>query len=327
MMITVILCTYNRCQILAKALRSLAASDMPGTVEWEVLVVDNNSRDQTQEAVEDFCRKYPDHFRYVFERQQGKSYALNTGIREAHGQILAFMDDDATAEPTWLWNLTHALVDGEWAGAGGRIRPEPGFSPPPWLPLDGPRNMGGVLAFFDRGDDPGELDLAPYGTNMCFRKEMFERYGGFRTDLGPRPGSEIRNEDTEFGRRLISAGEHLRYEPSAIVHHPVPESRLRKKYFLAWWFDDGRARVREVGSRPAIFGIPRHYLRILRVILCHLPKITLQWMLAFDPQQRFIRKCWVWTTFGEVAEMYRLPGYAKQDQNGKVQTDPVAPGR
>ncbi len=321
MKISVILCTYNRCQTLANALRSLASSDVPDTVQWEVLVIDNNSRDQTHEVVEDFCRRYPGRFRYIFEREQGKSYALNTGIREAHGQILAFIDDDATAEPTWLWSLTQALTSGEWAGAGGRILPEPDFLVPPWLPLDGPRNMGGVLALFDRGNDPGELDLAPYGTNMCFRKEMFERYGGFRTDLGPRPGSEIRNEDTEFGRRLISAGEHLRYEPSAIVHHPVQKSRLRKEYFLAWWFDDGRARVRESGIRPPVCGVPRDYLRIPRVILCHLPKIGLQWLLAFDPQKRFIRKCWVWTMFGQVAEMLSRRG-KKENSNGNFQTDP-----
>jgi glycosyltransferase involved in cell wall biosynthesis len=325
--ISVVLCTYNRCQTLTKALQSLAASDMPDTVVWEIVVVDNNSHDQTREVVEGFGRNCPGRFRYVFEGQQGKSYALNTGIREAHGRILAFVDDDATPEPTWLRSLTRALATGDWAGAGGRILPEPGFLPPPWLPLEGPRSMGGVLAFFDQGDDPGQLGLPPYGTNMCFRREMFERYGGFRTDLGPRPGSQIRNEDTEFGRRLMAAGERLWYEPSAIVYHPVPESRLRKKYFLTWWFDDGRARVREIGRRPAVCGIPRHYLRIPRLILFHLPKLALQWMLAFDSQQRFISKCWVWTTFGEIAEMFRLGTYARPNQNSRVQTDSHVPGR
>ena len=71
---------------------------------------------------------------------------------------------------------------------------------------------------------------------------MFEKYGGFRTDLGPRPGSEIRSEDTEFGWRLLAAGERLRYEPSAVVYHSVSgESASDKQYFLAWWFDKARA--------------------------------------------------------------------------------------
>src|ERR1700723_3889418 len=99
MQISVILCTYNRCQSLAKALESVAASQLPEAIEWEVLVIDKNSKDQTREAVQDFCRKYPGRSRYLFEQKQGKSNALNTGIREARGGILAFMDDDVIVHP------------------------------------------------------------------------------------------------------------------------------------------------------------------------------------------------------------------------------------
>ena len=211
MKITVILCTYNRCQRLATALESVAASELPAFVEWEVLVVDNNSRDQTREVVQAFCHRYPGRFRYVSETQQGKSYALNRGVREAQGEVLAFMDDDVIVEPTWLRNLTGALQDGEWVGVGGRILPEKSFTPPPWLALNGPFNMGGVLALFELGEKPGKLEVPPFGTNMAFHKKLFQKYGDFRTDLGPTPGSEIRNEDTEFGFRVLEAGVRLRY--------------------------------------------------------------------------------------------------------------------
>src|ERR1700722_6737317 len=107
--ITVIICTYNRCQTLQRALASVAASVLPPDVEWEVLVANNNSTDQTREAIEEFCRKYPGRFRYLLETRQGKSYALNSAIREAHGGILVFIDDDVIVEPTWLQNLTAAL--------------------------------------------------------------------------------------------------------------------------------------------------------------------------------------------------------------------------
>src|SRR5271169_6552202 len=130
MRITVILCTFNRCQLLAEALHSVAVSTLPESVEWEVLVIDNNSTDQTREVVEDFCRRYPGRFRYLFEPQQGKSHALNTGIREARGDILIFTDDDVTVEPTWIHNLAAPLHSGEWMGGGGRTLPERSFSPP-----------------------------------------------------------------------------------------------------------------------------------------------------------------------------------------------------
>jgi glycosyltransferase involved in cell wall biosynthesis len=236
MNITVILCTYNRCGSLAKALNSAANLTLPDSVEWEVLVVDNNSRDHTREVAEEFCNRYAGRFRYLSESQPGKSYALNAGIREARGGILAFMDDDVVVEPTWLQNLTAPLHDGDLAGAGGRILLEWNCSPPHWLKAD-TRYALAPLAAFDLGAAAGELTEPPFGTNMAFRKEMFEKYGGFRTDLGPRPGGEIRNEDTEFGSRLLAAGERLRYQASAIVYHPVAENRMQKDYFLTWWYD------------------------------------------------------------------------------------------
>src|ERR1700740_479714 len=133
MKVTVILCTYNRCQSLAKALKSVASSIMPASVEWEVLVVDNNSPDKTREVAEEFCRKYAQRFRYMFEGQQGKSYALNSGIRATDADVLAFMDDDVEVDPHWLNNLTKAFSDGPWSGAAGRILPGTDFAPPSWL--------------------------------------------------------------------------------------------------------------------------------------------------------------------------------------------------
>ncbi|HXX24564.1 MAG TPA: glycosyltransferase family A protein [Terriglobia bacterium] len=145
MRISVILWTYNRCQTLPNALSSVAASNLPESVEWEVLVLDNNSRDQTREVMEDFCRRYPSRIRYLFEPRQEKSHALNAGVREARGQVLAFVDDDVTGEPSWLHNLTAPLKDAQWAGTGGRTLLQRGFSPPPWLGLREPYNLGEPL--------------------------------------------------------------------------------------------------------------------------------------------------------------------------------------
>ena len=303
MNITIILCTYNRCESLAKALTSAAALRVPESIEWEVLVVDNNSRDQTREVVEEFVDRYPGRFRYLSEPQPGKSYALNSGIREAQGTVLAFMDDDVTVEPCWLTNLTATLHSGEWAGAGGRILPGNNFSPPRWLSLTAPRARYALapLALFDLGEQPGQLTEPPFGTNMAFRKEMFEKHGGFRTDLGPRPGSEIRNEDTEFGARLLAHGERVRYEPSAVVYHAVSEDRVRKKYYLDWWFDKGRADIRQFGiphDAWCILGIPLYLFRRVAVW-------TLRWMVSLDPPGRFQSKLAVWAKAGEILECYR----------------------
>ena len=122
MEITVILCTYNRGHMLAKALQKVAASTLPESVNWEVLVVDNNSSDQTREVVEELRRRYPGRIRYLFEPQAGKSHALNAGVREARERVLAFMDDDVMVVPTGS-ESDDGTARQEWAGTGGRTLP------------------------------------------------------------------------------------------------------------------------------------------------------------------------------------------------------------
>jgi glycosyltransferase involved in cell wall biosynthesis len=306
MHITVILCTYDRSESLAKTLNSVAASSLPDSVQWEVLVVDNNSSDRTREVVDEASRQHPGRIRYLFEPRQGKSLALNSAIREAQGDVLAFVDDDVTVEPTWLRSLTAPLASGKWAGVAGRILPPAPFSPPSWFWNKDPYPLGGALfAHFDLGDEPRELDRPPYGANMAFRHEMFEKHGCFRTDLGPRPGCAIRNEDTEFGRRLLRAGERLQYEPSAIVYHVVPQHRLNKKYFLDWWFEYGRAEICELGRKPDVWGIPRRYPSIVKLIATVLLVRSVRWLLSVNPQRRFFWKTRIWTAAGQIVEIYR----------------------
>jgi len=299
MRITVILCTYNRCESLMTALDSVAVSQLPPSTSWDVLVVDNNSSDRTREVAEGFSRRYPGRFRYLFEPRQGKSYALNAGIREANGDVLAFMDDDVTVEPSWLRQLTAKLETDRYAGAGGRVIPLWSVDLPKWLPPDG--DILAPLVAFNRGEQAGALNESPFGTNMAFRRAMFERYGNFRTDLGPRPESEIRNEDTEFGRRILNAGEQLYYEPAAVVYHPVTPERLTKTYFLQWWFDKGRADVLESPEhdRYVIAGIPLYLIK-------RFVAQTIRWIVALEPSRRFDQKRQVWGLAGEITERYRL---------------------
>jgi glucosyl-dolichyl phosphate glucuronosyltransferase len=299
MKVSVILCTFNRCKSLARALESLAALELPKSDEWEILIVDNNSNDQTRSVADSFCRRYPTRFRYLFEPRQGKSFALNSGIREGNGTVLAFVDDDVTVQPTWLHSLIDPLRDAQWAGSGGRILPEPGFSPPPWLALEGPLSLLGALcAYFDQGDLPESLQKPPVGANMAFRREMFAKYGGFREDLGPKPGSELRSEDTEFGRRLLARGERLCYAPSAIVFHEINHNRVRKDFFLSWWFAFGRGHIRESQTIPSITEILKIFARIILT--------TPKWVLGVNSQHRFYCKCRIWYEAGKIVEVYQL---------------------
>jgi glucosyl-dolichyl phosphate glucuronosyltransferase len=302
MNLSVVICTFNRSDSLAKVLGSLSVQLLPAPVEWEVLVLDNNSWDKTREVAQRFCDQFPKRFRYVFEPQQGKSFALNRGIREANGDIVAFTDDDVVLEACWLHHLTMDLVSGEWAGAGGRTLPEKGFMPPRWLALE-KRYALAPLAIFDMGTQPCELDEPPFGNNMAFRKTILERYSGFRTDLGPCAGSYCpqKSEDSEFGTRLLLAGERIIYKSNAIVYHGVPQQRLKKAYFLKWWLDKARSDVQAFGVQDqkwCVFGVP---MRLIR----RLAAWTLRWMVAVEPGQRFDCKLKVWALIGEIWECCR----------------------
>jgi glycosyltransferase involved in cell wall biosynthesis len=291
--ITVILCTYNRCQDLAKALESVAASELPLSTKWEILVVDNNSSDQTRALVEEFSHRNPGRFRYVLEPQPGKSHALNTGIREAQGEILAFMDDDVTVESAWLKNLTASLQEGKWVGAGGPVVLQWPAAIPRWLSKEGTPRHG--FPGFDLGPEPKEMPCPPVGTNMAYRKSVFERFRGFNTDLGVspvRPTPPVR-EDTELGWRLIFAGKRLRYEPSAVVNHLLPKAKMKKSYLLGRAFDKGRADSRGF-----------YNLRLRLRLVFSLAAWVSRWMVAVKAPVRFYNKLVVWERAGTIREIY-----------------------
>jgi len=131
---------------------------------------------------------------------------------------------------------------------------------------------------------------------------MFEKYGGFRSDLGPRFGRDVQHgEGTEFGNRLLAAGERLWYEPSAVVYHRVARDRLQEEYFLTWWFDKSRADVVAYGppvvSKLRIGGIPVCLFRRLAVS-------TLRWIVAIGQSRRFSNKINVWCVAGQILGSY-----------------------
>ena len=319
MNITVIVCTYNRCHLLAKTLDSIAAQIVLEPYNWEVLVVDNNSCDRTQELVESYCVKYPTRFRLVSERQQGLSYARNTGIRNSRGKILAFTDDDICVESGWLWNLTSSLHSGEWAGAGGQIMPICSGILPNWLTIDDFHTLG-VFAGFDPGPVAGPLTRPPYGGNMAYRRETFDKYGGFRVDLG-RSGTNLEGrEEVEFANRLMALGEKLRYEPTAVVRHFVPECRMSKSYVMRWYYSNGRSEVADLGppsdARWKLCGVPLDLFR-------RLARWTLQWMISIGAPRRFTCQRTVWYLAGTALACY---GHSRR-QATQVTPPSVAPGK
>lgn len=250
---TVLICTRDRVDLLAETLASLKGLVDPG-VPYEVVVVDNGSRDGTRAAVEAAAAESPVPLRYVYEPRGGLSAARNAGIGAARGEAIAFTDDDVLVDPGWLAAFAGALAVRPVDFLGGRVLPRWGGPRPPWLPNGQTRGeIWGAIALFDYGDDARPL-AKPLGANMAFRRAPLVRVGGFREDLGRDAASLKGQEVPELLQRLGAAGGRGGwYVPDAVVHHWIPPERLTKRYFRRWFYWKGVSRA-VVGDRVHVGG-------------------------------------------------------------------------
>jgi glucosyl-dolichyl phosphate glucuronosyltransferase len=300
MNVSVVLCTYDRARMLRRVLDSLAAMDVPPDLTWELIVVDNNSSDDTAAVVSDAAARLTAPCRYLFERRQGKSFALNTGIEATTGEIVALIDDDETVHAGWVAAVRRAFAAHDCLGIGGRITPLWNRPKPPWYTDTGPRQLSDVLGGrYDFGDLPRPVPSAPLGGNMAYLRRAFEKHGMFNTRLGRVGRKLVGGEDTEFGQRLLDAGETLFYAPDAIVYAPVDPERLRRTYFESWYHDAGTTEARMEPPRPEVprwFGVPRY---LLRAAVEH----RLLSLTTPDSGQRFYHKLQFLRYVGQITEV------------------------
>jgi glycosyltransferase involved in cell wall biosynthesis len=246
--VSVVIPTYNRATLLGETLDALARTKpvLPGP--WEVVVVDNNSTDQTRDVVLRRQKLYPVRLKYMFERQQGRSYALNAGLEATESPVIAFIDDDVVIADKWLESAAAPLLDPQRAieYSGGPVCPIWESPCPPWL-SERTADLWGTIAILDYGPEPfvfEERQRVPLGANMAARRTLFERIGGFSTRFG-RSGQQqlLGQEVPELLARSRAAGCRGMYVPTMIVHHHVPSRRLTKEYFRRWWFGKGMSRA------------------------------------------------------------------------------------
>lgn len=229
--LSLIIATYNRAEQLLVTLRSVAAQTAP-VAEWECVVVDNNSTDDTAGRFEEFRRIYPAlPLRRVFESRQGLSWARNRGIAETMGDIVAIIDDDERIAPEFVASYiaffaAHPAV----ASAGGPIVAEYPEGRPAWMsryterPIANPIDLGPSPRPFPRGRIPG-------GGNMALRRTAVGRYGAFDPHLGRQGTRLLGGEESDLFARLRRGGEQCWYVPGAVMYHIIPPAKLTRDYF------------------------------------------------------------------------------------------------
>lgn len=226
--ISAIISTYNRSQFLEGLFASIVQQNVD-TSSYELVIVNNNSTDSTEQKCRQFILAHPSmQVSYVEESQQGLSFGRNRGIAESKGRYLTFLDDDAVLTPNFF-EQTISFLDAhpEVSAIGGKILLKYLEGKPSWYnPY-----LASLLGFFDKGDKE-EMFTTDYfrGSNMSFRTELFHRYEGFNTKLG-RVGRQLYgNEEKELFYRLQSGGEQMWYVPQAVVLHLVPFERTTSSF-------------------------------------------------------------------------------------------------
>lgn len=277
-MISVIIPTFNRARMLEETVRSFLECQTDG-VDYELLIVDNNSLDRTKELSEQLAIQIP-RIRYIFEPLQGANHARNRGIRESRGEIVAFVDDDVYFSHRWLTALESTFQRRpDVACVGGKVVPHFEDGRPLWLD-DDQLWVYGVTRYGDleREIRPPEI---PIGCNMAFRRTVFDQIGNFHLSLGRKGGSLLSNDENHLLLNIAKAGLKTLYSPDVQVTHRMPSARTSRRWVLRRYYWQGVSDIvlRQADDRPSsrvnltkqaiktLFALLRRWKEIVRLLI------------------------------------------------------------
>lgn len=246
MRISVVIATRDRSALLRVTLEHLRAQHyLAGD---EVIVVDNGGSDDTREVVGAAAGGFPVPLRYLREDRRGKSAAVNRGVAEAGGDILALTDDDVLPAPDWIATIRRIFSTGSVDLAGGRVDPWFEAEPPWWLRWQRPESsaMLSPLALLHYGEAQPLGERTAVGANLVIRRTVYQQLGGFNLDLGRQHGTLLCGEDHDFCMRAVRTY-RCQYRPEIRVRHWVPADRLRLRYYARWFYWSGVTNARLEG--------------------------------------------------------------------------------
>lgn len=261
MQLDIIIPTYNRADMLPHTLESLLTSKVPAGLDVMITVVDNNSTDSTRQVVDEWSSRHPGRVFYHLETRQGRSAAINAGVRATHGDLVGFIDDDEEIDADWYAEVYEAFKDGRVDFVGGPCLPRWGADVPSWFPED----YRGVIGWVDCGDRIAAFDddfpAMLMGGNAVLTRAVLDKVGLYSEQLGRTDRALLSCEDEDLYRRLRAVGALGFYRPRMVIYHYVPRERLARSYFRRWCFWRGVSKGvldREYRAPVAYFaGVPR----------------------------------------------------------------------
>jgi glucosyl-dolichyl phosphate glucuronosyltransferase len=275
--ISAVICTHNRVSFLSGAITSLMRQTL-NQQQYEILIIDNASTDSTRKLLLEQFRDVP-NLRYLHESHLGLSRARNTGWRNARGQHVAYLDDDAIANQDWLSNMLRAFRAAQpFPGAiGGKVVPIWEERIPSWFT----GAMMSALPLLDLSPAPTRLKEKQWlvGTNVSYPRRVLERMGGFNVNLGRKGRLLLGHEEGFLHGQLIKDGYALYYDPSLVVHHHIQAERLTQPWQVRRYYWDGVSMGQFTRDAARKFGFQkwRHLLLELFQVVLHPLRLVYYW--------------------------------------------------
>jgi glucosyl-dolichyl phosphate glucuronosyltransferase len=279
-LISVIVCTYKRLDMLKIALESLVYQETDGKFLWDILVVDNDPDCSAKDLVNKLSKSCPVSMRYIVEKNIGLSHARNRGIEESTGGIIAFTDDDVAAAPRWLLEIfnTFSRTNADCVGGNTLVKWEGN-------PMESVKECERDLVSLDWGEKEYRVfgKKLPSGCNIAFNRRVFDEGFCFPIELGRIGSLLLAGEETELFLLLQKEGKSIWYSPKSIIHHRMTGDRLSEGYYirraywdgLSWAIIDGRIKYR-------FYPIVKACLRTGKALLGDLP----YWVITKLMRQR-----------------------------------------
>jgi glucosyl-dolichyl phosphate glucuronosyltransferase len=236
--LSIIICTYNRAGLLGKCLDSILKQETPPE-SFEAIIIDNNSTDNTKEIVSQYTNKLP-HLKYVFEENQGLSYARNRGFKEAAAEYLIYLDDDAIAPPQYLTIVAGIIKEHTPDIMGGPVYPYYTTPKPRWFKDEYEIKKYEPVSGFS-------LTCGITGANYVIRKRIVENLGGFDVNLGMIGDKVWLGEERkmlEQYRSVTPPGEQkVYYALECFITHHVPPEKMTLRYIMKRAYIAGRTLI------------------------------------------------------------------------------------
>ncbi|HNP24052.1 MAG TPA: glycosyltransferase [Panacibacter sp.] len=296
--LALVICTYNRDRYLPDALESIKNQSFPGT-QFQVVIVDNNSTDNTAAISKKFIAENPDlHITYAFEQQKGLSFARNRGVAEADAPVLCYIDDDIILAPGFL-NAMKSFYDSypNAVGAGGRVIPKYEHDKEPeWMN----KYLNGFVGRVEHGDKIKKYDEKmkyPAGCNMSYKKNVILKAGGFNNEL------TFRSDDKYIFHKITQLSTEIYYLPDAYLYHNIDAYRLDIGNFKKLFLKTGNEEKRRIKSEKGSLGVFKKFIEFVTKFGASIVLFFLFLLKGQTPKGKYI----------VISQWCTLKGFLKKD--------------